>query len=217
MLSPPGEAMRVPSRIFRAAALALRVSSVTTALIFTILIHSQIASAAPVPQGNQGGGFLGQWCAQGDPSKQTSITGNGVFYTLTNENGDTSPGNLQGGNVMSAPGWQFVTGTLAPDGSQISWSNGTYWARCNNGGGGGGWHRPRIEGAWYRGGNRSQRCYIRRRGDTYTLTNETNATATGSFDSRRQLTTNWSGSIINGVVTSGGRRINWDNGTFWTR
>jgi hypothetical protein len=208
--------MHRPSRKLRAIALYL--AGLTFTLIFAILIQSQVVGAVPVPQMNQGGGFLGQWCAQGDPSKQTSITGNGgVFFNLTNENGDTSPGTLQGPNVMSAPGWQFVTGTLTPDGSQINWSNGTFWQRCNNGGGGGGWRRPRIEGAWYRGGNRSQRCYIRRRGDTYNITNEANASATGSWDSRRQLTTNWSGTIINGVVMGGGNRINWDNGTFWTR
>jgi len=186
------------------------------ALVFSVFVISQVHAAAAPPQMNQGAGFLGQWCAQGDPSKQTSITSNGgVFFNLTNENGDTSPGNLQGPNVMSAPGWQFVTGTLTPDGSQINWSNGTFWARCNNGGGG--WRRPHIEGTWYRGGNRSQRCYIRRRGQTYRLTNEANATATGSWDSRRQLTTNWNGTVITGIVTSGGNRINWDNGTFWTR
>ena len=199
---------------------ALYSALLAVAFVFTISIHSQIASAAPAPQQNQGGGFLGQWCAQGDPSKQASITSNGgVFFNLTNEQGSTSPGNLQGPNVMSAPGWQFVTGTLTPDGSQINWSNGTFWSRCNNGGGGGGggWRRPRIEGTWYRGGNRSQRCTIRRRGDTYTLTNEANASATGSWDSRRQLTTNWAGTIISGNVTNGGNRINWDNGTFWSR
>jgi hypothetical protein len=207
--------MRRPSRPSRA--LPLQLIGLGIASVFVILIQSQIAAAVPVPQGNQGGGFLGQWCAQGDPSKQTSITGNGVFLTLTNENGDSSPGNMQGGNVIVAPGWQFVQGTLTPDGSQINWSNGTFWQRCNNGGGGGGWRRPRIEGTWYRSGNRSQRCYIRRRGDTYNITNEAQASATGSWDSRRQLTTNWSGTIINGIVTSGGNRINWDNGTFWTR
>src|ERR1700733_8003259 len=207
--------MRRPSRTPRAV--GLQVLGFALVVISTALLHSQIASAIPSAQGNQGAGFLGQWCAQGDASKQTSITGNsGVFFTLTNENGDSSPGNLQGGNVMVAPGWQFVQGTLTPDGSQINWSNGTFWARCNNGGGGG-WRRPRIEGTWYRSGNRSQRCYIRRRGDTYNITNEAHASATGSWDSRRQLTTNWSGTIINGIVTSGGNRINWDNGTFWTR
>jgi hypothetical protein len=206
--------MSCPSRSLRM--FVLHTTRFAVAFGFAILFWVQIASAAPAPQGNQGAAFLGQWCAQGDPNKQTSITSNGgVFFNLTNEQGDTSPGNLQGPNVMSAPGWQFVTGTLTPDRSQINWSNGTYWARCNNGGGG--WRRPRIEGTWYRSGNRSQRCSIRRRGETYRLTNEANASATGSWDSRHQLTTNWSGTIINGFVTSGGNRINWDNGTFWTR
>jgi hypothetical protein len=210
--------MRNPSRT--PSALAFQFSTLILALLVSTLIAVQILNAAPAAQMNQGAGFLGQWCAQGDPSKQASITSNGgVFFNLTNENGDTSPGNLQG-NTMSAPGWQFVTGTLTPDGSQINWSNGTMWARCNNsggGGGGGGWRRPRIEGTWYRGGNRSQRCSIRRRGQTYTLTNEANAAGTGSWDSRRQLATNWSGTIINGVLTNGGYRINWANGTYWTR
>jgi hypothetical protein len=206
----------MPGRSRNLRALAPHFTARIVAFVFATLICSQISAAVPAPQGNQAAGFLGQWCAQGDPSKQTSITGNGVFLTLTNENGDSSPGNTQGGNVIVAPGWQFVQGTLTPDGSQINWSNGTFWARCNNGGGGG-WRRPRIEGTWYRSGNRSQRCYIRRRGDTYNITNEAHASATGSWDSRRQLTTNWSGTIINGIVTSGGNRINWDNGTFWTR
>ena len=208
--------MSHPSRSL--LALALHATRLAAAFCCATLI-AQVVSAAHAPQGNQGAGFLGQWCAQGDPNKQTSITSNGgVFFNLTNEQGDTSPGTLQGPNVMSAPGWQFVTGTLTSDGSQINWSNGTNWQRCNNGGGGGGgWRRPRIEGTWYRSGNRSQRCYIRRRGDTYTLTNEASSSATGSWDSRHQLTTNWSGTIITGFVANGGNRINWDNGTLWTR
>ena len=105
---------------------------------FLAVSPSLRATPAPLQMnGGQGSGFLGAWCAQGDPSKHASISGNGVFLTLTNENGDTSPGNLQGSNRIQAPGWQFVTGTLNGDGSQINWSNGTYWARCDNGGGGG--------------------------------------------------------------------------------
>jgi hypothetical protein len=208
--------MRKPSKLScTSRKLAFNLTSLIFALSVSLFISSRISNAAATPQANQGAGFLGQWCAQGDPSKQTSITGNGVFLTLTNENGDSSPGNTQGGNTIVAPGWQFVQGTLSGDGAQINWSNGTFWARCNNGGGG--WHRPRIEGTWYRSGNRSQRCSIRRRGETYRLTNEANASATGSWDSRRQFTTNWAGTVINGIVTSNGNRINWDNGTFWTR
>ena len=98
--------------------------------IATPMLHAQMG-------GGQASGFLGAWCAQGDPGKHASISGNGVFLTLTNENGDTSPGNLQGSNQIQAPGWQFVTGTLSSDGSQINWSNGSYWARCEDDNGGG--------------------------------------------------------------------------------
>src|ERR1700742_117558 len=146
--------MRNPNRARRA--FAFQLTYLTVALLFATLVNSRTAQARPVPQGNQGTGFLGQWCGQGDPSKQASITSNGgVFFNLTNENGDTSPGTLQGPNTMSAPGWQFVTGTLTPDGSQINWSNGTFWARCNSGGGGGG-RRLNLTGTGYAPVNRSQ-------------------------------------------------------------
>jgi hypothetical protein len=168
------------------------------------------------PNQSQASGFTGAWCAQGDPGKRCSISGNGAFLTLTNENGDTSPGNYQGSNGIVAPGWQFVTGTLSPDGSQINWSNGTYWARCYSGGGGG--HgRLDLTGTWYPQGNRSQTCSIRQRGKRLQLSNEQGSSATGQFDGTRHVTTNWSGTTIGGTITSNGNRINWDNGTYWIR
>jgi hypothetical protein len=200
-------------------ALSRVVSPLIGCLVVLSLLQVQPAHAQPA-----GSGFLGEWCAQGDSNKRTSITNNGPgpFFTLTNENGDSSPGNLQGNqqNVMVAPGWQFVRGTLSGDGGRIDWSNGTFWARCrsNGGGGGGDWgHRPNIDGTWYRSGDQSQRCYIRQRGGNLKLTNEAGATASGSFDDRRHITTNWSGTTIGGTIASRGDRINWDNGTYWTR
>ena len=84
----------------------------------------------------QNSAFPGQWCAQGDRNKQASITTDGMFLTLTNEAGSTSRGLSQANrNVIVAPEWQFVQGTLSPDGNRINWSNGTFWARCNSGGG----------------------------------------------------------------------------------
>ena len=106
----------------------------TFALLMVALFA--IAGRETSAQMNKGSGFLGGWCAQGNPAKQASISRNGAFLTLTNENGDASIGNFQGSNQIVAPGWQFVTGTLSGDGSQINWSNGTFWARCTNGGGG---------------------------------------------------------------------------------
>lgn len=182
------------------------------------LLH--LATMPVRAQETQGAGFLGAWCAQGDPAKHASISNNGVFFNLTNENGDSSMGHLKGNqeNVIVADGWQFVEGRLSSDGSRINWSNGTFWARCDDNDGGGGRRRPtNIDGTWYASGNHSLACYIRQRGRRLSLKNESGAAATGAFDSRRQFTTDWSGTTIHGTVTRDGDRIDWDNGTYWTR
>lgn len=164
----------------------------------------------------QNAGFIGGWCAQGDPSKQTSISYNGAFYNLTNETGDSSIGNLEGNNRIQAPGWQFVTGTLTQNGRQIQWSNGTFWARCPTGGGGG-YGKLNLNGNWYPNGNRKLQCSIQQRKGNLTLQNEQGQRATGSVNGKYQLATNWQGTRINGTVSRDGNRINWDNGTYWIR
>jgi hypothetical protein len=171
-------------------------------------------AVAQFPPQSQSAAFTGAWCAQGDPTKQASIADNGGgFLTLKNENGDTSPGQYQGQTGIVAPGWQFVTGTLSPDGSQINWSNGTFWARCDSGGN----RRLNLTGTWYAQGNRSQSCSIRQRGNNLQLSNQSGDTATGQMNGKRTLTTNWNGTNIGGTVSANGNRINWDNGTYWTR
>jgi hypothetical protein len=179
------------------------------------------ALAGPSQQGPMASsGFQGAWCAQGDPSKQCSVSGNGVFLTFTNEAGSTSSGHFVGmsQNVVSADEWNFVQGTLSGDGRTINWSNGTYWARCPGSGGGGGGHRtPNLDGTWYRGGDRSQRCNIRQRRRNIQLRNESGQTASGSIDGRGRVTTNWSGTQISGAISPDGNTIYWNNGTSWSR
>jgi hypothetical protein len=162
-------------------------------------------------------GFLGAWCAQGDPSKQASISSNGPMLNLTNESGSTSIGNLQGNNQIVAPEWQFVTGTLSGDGRRIDWSNGTFWARCYNGGGGGGYRTPNLNGNWYPNGNRSLQCSIQQRRGNLTLQNENGDRATGSFNGKWTVMTNWQGNRITGTINRDGTRIDWSNGTYWVR
>jgi len=192
-----------------------------SALLSGILLTAAIAFA----QGsfNQNSAFLGQWCAQGDPNKQASITANGPFLTLTNEQGSTSTGNYQGTNqnVIVAAQWQFVRGTLSPDGNRINWSNGTFWARCNQGGGGGGGHYhgrlPNLQGTWYRDGNHNLACSIQQNKKKLTFTNESGQSAQGSFLGSKRVTANWAGQTINGALVNNAGRINWDNGTSWSR
>jgi hypothetical protein len=161
-------------------------------------------------------GFMGDWCAQGDPSKQASISSNGPMLNLRNESGSTSIGNLQGDNQIVAPEWQFVTGTLSGDGRRINWSNGTFWARCY-GGGGGGYRTPNLNGNWYPNGNRSLQCSIQQRKGNLTLQNEVGDRATGSLNGKWGLTTNWQGTRITGTISRDGTRIDWSNGTYWIR
>ena len=194
-------------------------SARTAALLFGVAISLMLGvknAAAQFPNQPQSGAFTGAWCAQGDPTKHASISSNGAFLTLTNENGDTSPGQYQGQTGIVAPGWQFVSGTLSPNGNQINWSNGTFWARCDSGNGGGG-NRLNLTGTWYAQGDRSQSCSIRQRGNNLQLSNQSGDQASGQMNGKRTLTTSWNGTTIGGTVSTNGNRINWDNGTYWTR
>ncbi len=157
--------------------------------------------------------FLGTWCAQGDRTKHTSITSNGVYLTLTNESGSTSIGHVSGGAnpQITADEWNFVQGSLSADGRTINWTNGTFWSRCAS-------HRPvDLQGTWYAGGDHSKACYIDQRGDRLMFRNEVGQSATGSFTGRYAITTDWSGVTISGTISRTQNRILWSNGTYWTR
>jgi WD40-like Beta Propeller Repeat len=204
-----------------------RVAGILALAMFSILAslhwHTKSALASPQQIGPSQGpwntaGFQGAWCAQGDRNKHCSIGVNGPFLTLTNENGDTSTGNFggMGQNTITAVQWNFVQGTLSPDGSRINWTNGTYWTRCQGGGGGG--HRPpNLDGTWYRDGKRSRACSIRQNKRNLRLRNESGQTATGTIDGNSHVTTNWSGNQIAGTISKDGNTIYWNNGTSWSR
>jgi hypothetical protein len=199
------------ARDARSTAIITLVAGLAISLTFSV--NDGFAQGPPNPRS---AAFTGGWCAQGDPTKQASISDNGAFLTLTNENGDTSTRQYQGSNGIVAPGWQFVTGTLSPNGSQINWSNGAFWARCDTGGGVG-YQRLNLTGIWNPQGNDNQKCSIKQRGNHLELSNESGDQATGQITGKRKLTTNWNGTSIVGTVTADGNRINWDNGTYWMR
>src|SRR5215472_14560638 len=76
-----------------------------------VQVNTDRAVAAPPQLPMSGGqGFLGQWCAQGDRTKRCSISANGRFFSLANQVGSTSSGDLQGmnSNSITAPQWQLV-------------------------------------------------------------------------------------------------------------
>ncbi|MGP6157422.1 MAG: hypothetical protein ACLPYS_07945 [Vulcanimicrobiaceae bacterium] len=190
------------------------VCSRSAALLAGILALASLTGAGgaqPMPNGYNT--FLGTWCAQGVPTARTSIVSGGAGLTLTNELGATSPGALTGINSRSivAFQWNLVRGTLSFDGSQINWSNNTFWSRCTSG------HVGKLDGTWYAQGDPSRACAITQRYGVLSFTNETGTTVTGAFDGPMHLSATWSGQLIGGTISGDGSRIAWDNGTFWTR
>jgi len=185
----------------------------SSCLIVTFGLAALLPTAGGAQSGlNQTGPFLGTWCAQGDPSRRASITANGPFnLNLTNESGSTSTGVLTGPNSgqVTAPQWNLVQGTLSSDGQTINWSNNTYWTRCIR--------HIDVQGTWYVGGDSSRPCRIRQRNGSLSLRNETGQTGTGSFTGARTIATMWSGTPISGTISRDQNRINWSNGTYWTR
>ena len=163
---------------------------------------------------SQSAAFFGPWCVMGDSTLHASISDKGDFIILTNEGGDASIGQAEGPIGIVAAGWQSMTGTLTPDGSQIDWSNGEYWARCLTGSA---QSRLKLAGTWYPLGVRSLASSIQQRGDHLQLDNGEGGKGTGRIDAVGRLTTEWNGNRIDGVVTADGNHINWSNQTYWTR
>ncbi len=162
---------------------------------------------------NQGGPFVGTWCAQGDPTRRASIAQNGPFnLSLTNESGSTSAGMITGpsGRQITAPQWNLVQGTLSADGQTIAWSNNTFWTRCSR-------QYADVQGTWYVSGDQSRPCRIDQFNGSISLRNEVGQTGSGSFTGARRLATVWSGNSILGMISRNYNRIDWSNGTYWTR
>jgi hypothetical protein len=79
---------------------------------------------------------------------------------------------------------------------------------------------PDISGTWYANGNPAAPCHITQSGRTVSLSNEQGTTATGHFVDPSTLSTDWgltNGGQITGKISGDLRRIDWSNGTYWSR
>jgi len=79
---------------------------------------------------------------------------------------------------------------------------------------------PDISGTWYANGDSSKRCRISQSGTSVTLTNEQGRTASGRFANPGTIESDWGyfgGRAIRGTISNDLRRIDWSNGTYWTR
>jgi hypothetical protein len=176
-----------------------------------------IPTRSAVLPSSLGRSFTGTWCGQGDPAYPATITDDVVFLTLKVTEANASIGFYQDENTIFAPGWQFITGALAPDGSQIDWSNDTYWTRCPGSNTRSARFRLKLAGTWYTHTDRSQPCTIGQHGDNLKIDCGELGNASGEIDAKGHLTTNWKGSHVEGTVAADGNHIHWDDQTWWTR
>ncbi|HEX6186852.1 MAG TPA: hypothetical protein VFZ40_02125 [Pyrinomonadaceae bacterium] len=68
-------------------------------------------------------------CPAGGEGKTASIAHNGEALTFTNEGGQSSAGRFTGAKSVVARGWGNLTGTIANEGRELHWANGTIWVR----------------------------------------------------------------------------------------
>jgi hypothetical protein len=191
--------------------------------IFRLLLCAVLAGialgtiGAPQPAGaqlppNVNPQFIGRWCVGGDPAKIATIAASAFGLQLTNEIGSTSPAQsvaLDGSTIVALQ-WDLVQGTLTRNGSRINWTNNTFWSHCSPSG-------TTLDGTWYANGDPGRPCSITQQYGALTFVNETGITAAGQFNGPRHIEARWQGKTIGATISSDGTRINWDNGTFWTR
>jgi hypothetical protein len=192
--------------------------------LFLILagIALPLLSSAPVRAGTLPN-ISGTWYMGGDHSKRCRITQSGDSITVENERGQTATGRFVDSSHITTS-WPMslhtsmgprtqVDGHISPDLDTILWNNSTFWTRGGSTTG----NDPDICGAWYMSADPSKRCDIRQHGNSLTLTNESGQTATGSFVNPRKISARWGFREIDGHLSHDLWRIEWSNGTYWTR
>ena len=194
-----------------------QLSAVQAAFEADLRRNLNVAMLAQFPDLAQSVRFLGSWCGQGNPAVRASIADRGGYLIFTNEDGDASTGRAYGKNSVIAPGWQNVIGTLSPGGTQIDWTNGSFWERCDAALGSGESGPINLTGKWYATSDRTQPCSVRQHDGILKIDCGKWGLATGRMDGDHHLTTNWSGKTIGAIVTADRNHLNWDNYTYWTR
>ncbi|GGG98413.1 alginate lyase family protein [Silvibacterium dinghuense] len=163
--------------------------------------------------------IAGDWCTMGDPASHDTIARSADGLIATTDHGDSSQARVlqtekDKAAEIVAPGWLSVTGALDKSGTQIDWSNGTFWERCSA------IHPAKqplsLSGAWYGNVDFSQPCDVKQHGMRLTMACGKFGDATGELHADGSLDTDWSGRQIAGVVTPDGRHILWANQTYWT-
>lgn len=163
-------------------------------------------------RGGRCGNLAGAWVSGGGP---TSIEQDGDVLKFRNEGNATSVGLCAGDYEVVASEWDGgLHGMLNGERNEIRWTNGTRWSRSAPAPDLASVNPARFLGAWQRGGGRAE---IRWEGSGLVCINEFGGRARCEVvDLRTIRAIDWEGGLL-GVLTPDGTRIDWKNGSAWSR
>ncbi len=160
----------------------------------------------------------GRWYMNGDPNKPTEININGRRLEARNENGQISKLELGRGGNIRAVDWHGVRGVIR--GNRIEWDNGATWTRRSSGSLGswsGRWNDRNVgqlQGRWYFNGDANKPTEINVYGRRVEAKNENGKISRLEVDREGNI---WASDWQNLRGDVRGDRIEWANGTRWTR
>ncbi len=178
-------------------------------LLAALVAASSVASAQPYGRGEpdrREANLLGKWYSNGERDKPVEIRTSRRGLQAKNEHGATSRLEKRGNNVRALDWEGGLRGHVKRD--TIEWSNGSMWTRTPS-------QRRNLAGTWYLNGDRSKRVEIVSSRDGLQAKNERGQTTrlqTVRDGDIRAL--DWEGGLRGDVKRD---RIEWQNGTTWTR
>ena len=177
------------------------------ALMICTLIFVSTASARPHSSGSAAG-LDGQWYHDGKPTR-ILVAPDNRSITIINEFGQKNDGYAATNRDLVIPSLG-ISGQVNKNGRRITWTNGTEWRRESSIP-----DRPvNISGRWFRDGQPTS-IDVAADGRNFTIVQEWGLRATGRITGNGELIVPaWK---VTGRVKQNGQRINWSNGTEWTR
>ncbi|MBI4890274.1 MAG: hypothetical protein HY821_06580 [Acidobacteria bacterium] len=140
------------------------------------------------------------------------IVQSGDDLSLVSWDGKATPAKLQDMSTIVAEGGK-VTGRISADGRRIDWNNASYWESDAASGGisvAGTWTAVIPSKSFRKAGYR-----ITQSGSKLTLVSWDGKTSLGYLkDANTIVAEEWKGT---GIIRGDGKRIDWDNGSYWER
>jgi hypothetical protein len=183
-------------------------------LIAAVLAAPCVGSAQPYERGapeRRDANLAGKWYSNGERDKPVEISSSRRGLQAKNEHGETSRLERRGNSVHALDWEGGLRGNIKGD--RIEWANGSTWTRAPSSRRGS--VNSNLAGTWYLNGDRNQRVEIVSSREGLQAKNERGQTSRLQTDRDGDVRAlDWEGGLRGNLKRD---RIEWQNGTTWTR